>query len=68
MKRLLILGATLVAHFVTPALAQEPTKLLNASYDVSRELFVAENEAFIKQHPGVTIDQSHAGTSKQARS
>ena len=49
MKRLLILGATLVAHFVTPALAQEPTKLLNASYDVSRELFVAENEAFIKQ-------------------
>lgn len=68
MKRLLILGATLAAHFVTPALAEEPTKLLNASYDVSRELFVAENEAFIKQHPGVTIDQSHAGTSKQARS
>lgn len=68
MKRLLILGAALAAHFVTPALAEEPTKLLNASYDVSRELFVAENEAFIRQHPGVTIDQSHAGTSKQARS
>ncbi|MEI2302270.1 thiosulfate ABC transporter substrate-binding protein CysP [Ensifer sp. MJa1] len=68
MKRLLILGAALAAHFVYPALAQEPTKLLNASYDVSRELFVAENEAFIKQHPGVTVDQSHAGTSKQARS
>ncbi len=68
MKRLLILGAALAAHFVTPALAEEPTKLLNASYDVSRELFIAENEAFIKQHPGVTIDQAHAGTSKQARS
>jgi len=72
MNRLLILGTALVAPlaalFVTPALAQEPNKLLNASYDVSRELFVAENEAFIKSHPGVSIDQSHAGTSKQARS
>ena len=72
MNRLLILGTALIAPlaalFVTPALAQSPTKLLNASYDVSRELFVAENEAFIKSHPGVAIDQSHAGTSKQARS
>jgi len=68
MNRLFILGTALAALFVTPALAQQATKLLNASYDVSRELFAAENEAFIKQHPGVTIDQSHAGTSKQARS
>ncbi|WP_105439587.1 thiosulfate ABC transporter substrate-binding protein CysP [Neorhizobium sp. T25_13] len=72
MNRLLILGTALIAPlaalFITPALAQSPTKLLNASYDVSRELFVAENEAFIKSHPGVAIDQSHAGTSKQARS
>ncbi|MCQ1850707.1 sulfate ABC transporter substrate-binding protein [Neorhizobium galegae] len=72
MNRLLILGTALIAPlaalFVTPVLAQSPTKLLNASYDVSRELFVAENEAFIKGHPGVAIDQSHAGTSKQARS
>ncbi|MET0596800.1 MAG: thiosulfate ABC transporter substrate-binding protein CysP [Mesorhizobium sp.] len=41
--------------------------LLNASYDVARELFVAENKAFTAAHPGVTINQSHAGTSKQAR-
>ena len=73
MNRLLLLGTALIAPlaaalFVQPALADEPNKLLNASYDVARELFVAENEAFIKQHPGVTIDQSHAGTSKQARS
>ncbi|MFB9949435.1 thiosulfate ABC transporter substrate-binding protein CysP [Rhizobium puerariae] len=68
MNRLLILGTALAALFVAPALAQQPTKLLNASYDVSRELFVAENEAFVKQHPGVSVDQSHAGTSKQARS
>ncbi|AYD02393.1 thiosulfate ABC transporter substrate-binding protein CysP [Neorhizobium sp. NCHU2750] len=73
MNRLLLLGTALIAPlavalFVQPAMADEPNKLLNASYDVARELFVAENQAFIKQQPGVTIDQSHAGTSKQARS
>jgi sulfate transport system substrate-binding protein len=67
-RRLLVLGTAMAALFVQPAMAQTQQKLLNASYDVSRELFVAENEAFVKQHPGVTIDQSHAGTSKQARS
>jgi len=55
MIRLLILGTAFAALLAAPTLAQQPTKLLNASYDVSRELFVAENEAFIKQHPGVTI-------------
>jgi sulfate/thiosulfate transport system substrate-binding protein len=67
MNRLLILGTALAALVAAPALAQQPTKLLNASYDIARELFAAENEAFLKGHPGVTIDQSHAGTSKQAR-
>ncbi|MFD1746799.1 thiosulfate ABC transporter substrate-binding protein CysP [Rhizobium helianthi] len=67
MKRLLILGTALAAMLAAPAMAEQPNKLLNASYDIARELFAAENEAFIKQHPGVTIDQSHAGTSKQAR-
>ena len=67
MKRLLILGTALAALVAGPVFAQQPTKLLNASYDVARELFAAENEAFIKQNPGVNIDQSHAGTSKQAR-
>lgn len=54
--------------FQAPLQAQAEDKLLNASYDVARELFEAENAAFIKQHPGVSIEQSHAGTSKQARS
>lgn len=67
MKRLLILGTALAAMLAAPAFAQQPNKLLNASYDVARELFAAENEAFVKTHPGVTVDQSHAGTSKQAR-
>lgn len=67
MKRILLVGAALAALLSTSATAQEPKTLLNASYDVAREVFAAENEAFIKVHPGVTIDQSHAGTSKQAR-
>ncbi|UVK76643.1 MAG: thiosulfate/sulfate ABC transporter periplasmic binding protein CysP [Sodalis sp. Fle] len=48
--------------------------LLNSSYDVARELFVALNPVFIEQwqreHPGdtLTIRQSHAGSSRQALS
>ncbi|MBD9386955.1 thiosulfate ABC transporter substrate-binding protein CysP [Agrobacterium sp. AGB01] len=67
MKRLLILGSALAVLFSGQAFAEPPKTLLNASYDVAREVFAAENEAFIKAHPGVTVDQSHAGTSKQAR-
>ncbi|MDO5896873.1 thiosulfate ABC transporter substrate-binding protein CysP [Agrobacterium sp. Azo12] len=67
MKRLLILGSALAVLFSGQAFAETPKTLLNASYDVAREVFAAENEAFIKAHPGVTVDQSHAGTSKQAR-
>ncbi|KQT01748.1 MULTISPECIES: thiosulfate ABC transporter substrate-binding protein CysP [unclassified Rhizobium] len=67
MKKLLLIGAAVLALAAPLAAQAQETKLLNASYDVSRELFAAENEAFIKQHPGVTVDQSHAGTSKQAR-
>ncbi|WP_127088846.1 sulfate ABC transporter substrate-binding protein [Aquabacter cavernae] len=49
-----------------------PNTLLNASYDIARELFTAENEKFVpvwKEKTGqqVTINQSHAGTSRQAR-
>jgi len=54
----------------TPALAQD--KILNVSYDIARELFEALNPEFQthwKEKSGrdVTIDQSHAGSSKQAR-
>ena len=54
----------------TPALAQD--KILNVSYDIARELFEALNpefQAHWKEKSGrdVTIDQSHAGSSKQAR-
>lgn len=55
----------------TPALAQD--KLLNVSYDISRELFEALNPVFAehwkaKSGNDVAIEQSHAGSSKQARS
>jgi sulfate transport system substrate-binding protein len=65
------LGA--VANTVSIAQAQAPTTLLNVSYDISRELYAEINTAFAKQWKtktgqDVTINQSHAGSSRQARS
>jgi sulfate transport system substrate-binding protein len=62
----LALGLPLAAH------AAE-TVLLNASYDVARELFKEINPAFVAEYKkttgeSVTINQSHGGSSKQARS
>lgn len=68
MKRLLLAGAAIASLLFASTTAFAADKLLNASYDVGRELFVAVNKAFVAEHPGVTVDQSHAGTSKQARS
>ena len=52
--------------------AAGPETLLNASYDVSREFYSAFNEAYAAQRaktglPPVTVEQSHDGSSKQAR-
>lgn len=66
MKRLLLLSTALAALSL-PVSASAADKLLNASYDIAREIFAAQNEAFIKANPGVSIDQSHGGTSRQAR-
>ncbi|MCK6488778.1 MAG: sulfate ABC transporter substrate-binding protein [Planctomycetes bacterium] len=53
--------------------AADPVKLLNVSYDPTRELYAAINPAFAAQWKAktgqnVTIDQSHGGSGKQARS
>ncbi|KQR68866.1 thiosulfate transporter subunit [Rhizobium sp. Leaf384] len=64
MKRFLLIGVALAA---LTASAHADDKLLNASYDISRELFEKVNEAFVAHHPDVTVDQSHGGSSKQAR-
>jgi sulfate transport system substrate-binding protein len=65
--------ATLAVGVAGPAQAQTPTTLLNVSYDISRELYVELNAAFIKQWKAktgqdITINQSHNGSSRQARS
>jgi sulfate transport system substrate-binding protein len=67
MKRLSI-GAVLALLLSWPAYAQSADSILNASYDVARELYADINEAFTAANPGKTIKQSHAGSSKQARS
>lgn len=66
MKRFII--AASITMLLAPLSAQAGDSILNASYDVSRELFEDINKAFVAEHPGVTINQSHGGSSKQARS
>jgi sulfate transport system substrate-binding protein len=68
MKRHFFIGTALAALVSLVVPAQSADQLLNASYDVAREQFAEINKAFIAAHPGVTINQSHAGTSKLARS
>jgi sulfate/thiosulfate transport system substrate-binding protein len=69
MKRLLLL---LLVVSVGSLVGKEIT-LLNVSYDPTREFYVEYNDAFAKywkEKTGdvVTINQSHGGSSKQARS
>lgn len=67
MKALFAAGLILGATFVTPVYAQASDTILNASYDIARELFVQINTAYVAANPGKTIDQSHGGSSRQAR-
>lgn len=67
---LVLLGALIIQSVwgAEPA----PAQLLNASYDVSRELFTQLNPAFAAQWKAksgqtVTVRQSHGGSSSQAR-
>ncbi len=62
-----------LALLARPAFALEPVKLLNVSYDPTREFYKAYNVAFAKYWQAtngqtVVIDQSHGGSGKQARS
>jgi sulfate/thiosulfate transport system substrate-binding protein len=72
MKRLLLLSTVFAAVLSGTAFAEAPNKILNASYDIGRELFVDINAAFIPKYKAETgkdleVSQSHAGSSKQAR-
>jgi sulfate/thiosulfate transport system substrate-binding protein len=77
MKRLknglgaIALGISLSVGLVAPAFAD--TTLLNVSYDPTREFYKEFNAAFSKHYKAetgetVTIQQSHGGSGKQARS
>ncbi len=66
-----LVGMSLTLGIMSTASAQQT--LLNASYDVAREFYKDYNPAFVKywkQKSGqdVVVNQSHDGSSKQARS
>lgn len=55
-----------------PAAHAEVDTILNVSYDIARELYAAVDEQFsadweAEHGSPITVDQSHAGSSKQAR-
>jgi sulfate transport system substrate-binding protein len=64
-------GALALAAVLTPALHAQD-KLLNVSYDPTRELYTEYNAAFAKHWKAktgkdITVEQSHGGSGKQAR-
>ena len=74
MKTPTILTALASLALVTaPNFVRAETKLLNVSYDPTRELYQEYNAAFAKHYKEtggdtVTVQQSHGGSGKQARS
>ena len=70
MLRRLAVAATVALGISAPDAQAQEQDVLNVSYDIARELYAAINPAFLAQHgsaEGLTINQSHAGSSKQAR-
>ena len=72
MTKLLAIAAAAAILWLSPASAEGPTDILNVSYDVSRELYADIDKAFAAKYKAdtgtdITINQSHAGSSKQAR-
>lgn len=71
LKTLLLTGA--LALVASTSLAADKLELLNVSYDPTRELYEDINAAFSKQWKEkngqeISINQSHGGSGKQARS
>ncbi len=72
-KQLIFSTLLAVSYSLIPQSALAETTLLNVSYDVTREFYKDFNISFIKYWKAktgesVTINQSHGGSSKQARS
>jgi len=71
--RAALLAAIAAAAIASPLRAAADTTLLNVSYDPTRELYQEYNTAFAAYWKGktgetLTINQSHGGSGKQARS
>jgi sulfate transport system substrate-binding protein len=69
----LLAGGAALALALPRAAAAQQARLLNVSYDPTRELYQEINVAFAKYWKGkkgetVTIQQSHGGAARQARS
>ena len=69
----LVLGMAVPAGALAAQSAPKPVTLLNVSYDPTRELYQEVNAAFASYWKGktgqtVTIQQSHGGSGRQARS
>lgn len=72
LRKMLLAAAAAATLWPGPAAQAQDKPLLNASFDVARELFAAINPLFVdawKKQTGATvhIDQSYAGTSRQAQ-
>ena len=72
MKKVLVGIAFIVAVVINGVAQSNPVTLLNVSYDPTRELYQDYNPAFAKYWKGktgqqVNVQQSHGGSSKQAR-
>lgn len=70
MRMIALLSA--IAALSSGALAADKNTLLNVSYDVAREFYEQYNALFVEQYKqktgrAVKINQSHAGSTKQAR-
>jgi sulfate transport system substrate-binding protein len=73
MKSLRLLSLLSLLGLAAAPVARAQTEILNASYDISRELFVEVNAAFVPAYKAsgggdIVVKQSHAGSSRQARS
>ena len=72
-RRGLLMGAgALTLAACSPRGGGSGSSLLNVSYDPTRELYRAYNELFATHwrdggNPGVSVEQSHGGSGKQAR-
>ena len=50
MRKCLATAAAFAALWLSPAAAEEPSDILNVSYDVSRELYADIDKAFVAKY------------------